>query len=412
MRAKFYAWWPIGLTLVSLVSLPFLNQRPNPPITSAISTIDSVASLAQVPFELNGNNIFFQGRINNSAPLWLSLDTGASSGLLNLRIVRTLGLSVLRGSQATGAGGTVEAVTLASVTLNINGARLEDVALQAVPLNSIEDSTGRVMDGIVGAELFRRYVVEIDYVDKVISLYEPATYEYRGPGENLPLTFSDNHPYVQAKITLPGREAIAGEFVIDAGSNFPVILLKSFVESQQLTKSLPSTLPVVGRGVGGEIPLPVGRVPQLQLGRFTLSNLIAAFPSRGIFAREGAAGNIGGGILRRFKVIFDYSRQRMILEPNKHFAEPYEYDMSGLQLVGDSPAFKTIMIDRTLQDSPATEAGLKPGDKLVLFDGRPIVDYPLARLRELFRVENRTYRLQFRRGESLLSVKLKTRRLV
>ena len=119
--------------------------------------------MTRVPFELNGSNIFFQARVNNSAPLWFSLDTGASSGLLNLRSVRLLGLKVLRQSQATGAGGTIEAVTLSNVGLEINGARLENIELQAVPLNSLEESAGRVMDGVLGAELFRRYVVEIDY---------------------------------------------------------------------------------------------------------------------------------------------------------------------------------------------------------------------------------------------------------
>jgi predicted metalloprotease with PDZ domain len=148
------------------------------------------------------------------------------------------------------------------------------------------------------------------------------------------------------------------------------------------------------------------------LGRFTLVNPIAAFPPRGLFARHGAAGNIGGGILRRFKVIFDYSRSRLILEPNKNFADPYEYDMSGLQLVSDSPSFNTITIDRTLHRSPAAEAGLKPGDQLLFFEGRPIADYSLARLRELFRVQDRIYHLQVRRNEVLLSVKLKTRRLI
>jgi hypothetical protein len=35
-------------------------------------------------------------------------------------------------------------------------------------------------------------------------------------------------------------------------------------------------------------------------------------------------GLIGGEIFRRFKLILDYSRKRMILEPNNHFNDPYE----------------------------------------------------------------------------------------
>ena len=411
MRAKFCTYWPFGLALIGALLFPFIDQRPNPVITSATNSVSRVTS---VPFELNGSNIFFQARVNNSTPLWLSLDTGASSGLLNLRSVRTLGLRVLRQSQATGAGGTVEAVTLSNVGLNINGARLENLELQAVPLNSLEDSTGRVMDGIVGAELFRRYVVEIDYAEKMITLYEPDKYQYTGEGEILPLTFHDNHPYVQAKITMAGHNPITGEFVIDAGSNFPVILLKSFIESQsqQITKSLPPTLPTVGRGVGGEIPLPVGRVPQLQLGRFIVTKPIAAFPSRGLFAREGAAGNIGGGILRRFKVIFDYSRQRIILEQNKHFNEPYEYDMSGISLLSVSPDFKRIKVLRILQHSPASEVGIKPDDSIVAIDGRPAPEIGLRDIREMFKHSGRTYALEIQRGNELLRFKLTTRRLI
>ena len=412
MRAKFYTYWPLGLALICGFFLPFLSLRPNPQITSATSATNPLSSVARIPFELNGNNIFFQARVNNSEPLWLSLDTGASSGLLNLRSVRTLGLQVVRGSQATGAGGTVQAVTLSNVGININGARLENVELQAVPLNSIEDSTGRVMDGIVGAELFRRYVVEIDYAGKMITLYDPAKYEYKGAGESLPLTFADNHPYVRAKITLPGLEPVAGEFVIDAGSNFPVILLKSFLESQQITRPLNPTIPVVGRGVGGEIPLPVGRVPQLELGRYTLTKLIAAFPSRGLFAREGAAGNIGGGILRRFKVIFDYSRNRVIFEPNQNFLEPYEYDMSGVSLLSDSPNFTSIRVLRVLESSPASDVGLQPDDLLVSVDNRPAPLIGLAGIREMFKLPGKTYRLGIKRGDDSLLLKLTTRRLI
>jgi hypothetical protein len=43
----------------------------------------------------------------------------------------------------------------------------------------------------------------------------------------------------------------------------------------------------------------------------------ANFFAEGSPAGEGLAGHIGLGVLREFKVIFDYSRRRMILEPLK-----------------------------------------------------------------------------------------------
>jgi hypothetical protein len=40
----------------------------------------------------------------------------------------------------------------------------------------------------------------------------------------------------------------------------------------------------------------------------------------GLFASSDFDGILGGEMLRRFKVIFDYSRQRVILEPNPQIA--------------------------------------------------------------------------------------------
>lgn len=38
---------------------------------------------------------------------------------------------------------------------------------------------------------------------------------------------------------------------------------------------------------------------------------------------------LGGEIFRRFKMIIDYSRKRMILEPNKSFENAYEIERGG-----------------------------------------------------------------------------------
>lgn len=139
---------------------------------------------------------------------------------------------------------------------------------------------------------------------------------------------------------------------------------------------------------------------------------MTAFPPSGTFARAGAAGNIGGAILRRFRVIFDYSRRRMILEPAAGFADPFDHDMSGLSLISDTPHFKTIKVLRVIDNSPAAEAGLKPDDLLVSIDGRPASGLRLAGIREMFRREGSDYQLEVRRGPESLQLRLKTRRLI
>lgn len=369
-------------------------------------------AVAQIPIELSGSEIFLQLRVNNSEPLWFGLDTGAGVTVINTQTAAALGLKLEGSHQTRGAGGQVPSSTVRGVRLDVGGARLEGQEVTTISLTSIENAMGHTMDGILGYEFFRRYVVELDYERQLINLYEPASFEYRGSGESLPLTFVNNHPYVHAKVAMPGREPVAGKFVLDTGSNFPLILLDSFVKENRFAESLTKTLKVTGRGVGGEVAMPVGRTGRLLLGSYLLEQPVTSFPQSGWFAREGAAGNIGGAILRRFKVTFDYSRSRMHIEPNRRYTEPFEYDMSGLQFITESPSFKTVTILRVLTDSPAADAGLRQGDEIVAIGGRPVTEFKLATLREMLRQPDRRFELQIRRGAETVSAEIRTRRMI
>jgi hypothetical protein len=290
---------------------------------------------------------------------------------------------------------------------------IKNLSVMAIALDSIEATAGRSMDVIIGAELFQRYVVEVDYAARLITLYDPQQYVYNGTGESLPLKFTYNHPYVTGRVDVPGLEPIEGDFVIDAGSGFGLTFTPQFAREHRLLEKMSRTIQTKARGVGGEFSLTIGRVETLELGRFKLKEPTMAIPqTSGFIAKEGAAGNIGGLVLRRFKVIFDYPHRRMILEPNKSFDDRFEFDMSGVALISESPDFKLVKINRLLEGSPGQEIGLKAGDVLLEVDGRAAQEYTLHTLREMFKKEGKTYTLKVRRGDENLQFKLKTRRLI
>src|ERR1700694_918179 len=97
-------------------------------------------------------------------------------------------------------------------------------------------------------------------------------------------------------------------------------------------------------------------------------------------------GVIGSEILRRFKVIFDYSRQRMILEPNRYFSESYEHDMAGMLLVTERTGFR---VRQVIENSPATAAGLHEGDFISAINGKPAFSLTLEQMRVMFIREGR-----------------------
>jgi C-terminal processing protease CtpA/Prc len=114
-------------------------------------------------------------------------------------------------------------------------------------------------------------------------------------------------------------------------------------------------------------------------------------------------------ILRRFKVIVDYSRRRMILEPTAHFAEPYEIDMSGIELVADGD---DLLIDDVDENSSAAEAGVQGGDILLAINGRPAVEFSLDQIHTMFMQDGKEYLLSLKRNAKVLQIRLKLKRII
>jgi len=372
----------------------------------------AIAAVTRVPIDLNGNTTFVQVRVNGSGPYSFILDTGALASTISPDVVAKLGLPSREGGVAHGAGGAVAASRVPDVTLTVGDAALSGLELGSFPMTAIENSAGRRIDGVLGAEVFQRYVVELDYLKPEMTLYEPKGFSAAGRGKGLPLSFHDNHPYVHAGVELPGGKRIEGEFVIDSGSSFPLILLPSFIEEHGLRDTVPAPLVSTGRGVGGEFPLPIGRIAALRLGAATLTLPVTALPSEGWFAREGNVGNIGGAVLRRFRVTFDYSRKRVYLQPNERFAQPFEFDMSGLVLVTEGPEFSVRRVQKVLPGTPAELAGISAGDEIVSLDGKPASELRLPEIRDRLKEPDREVAIEVLRAGSKIPIVLRTRRLV
>ncbi|MDQ3819873.1 MAG: PDZ domain-containing protein, partial [Acidobacteriota bacterium] len=272
------------------------------------------------------------------------------------------------------------------------------------------------VDGVIGYKLFSRYVVEIDYAAQVVNLYESKNYQYTGSGESVPLTILSNLPFVMANVGVREGKSIEGGFLIDTGAGrFNLILNTPFVETNRLLALTQKVIREPGaQGVGGETKLFVGRLNDLQLGHFKLTEPIVHFAQdqKGSLASSEFNGVIGGEFLRRFKVVFDYAHKRMILEPNARFAERSEYDMSGIRLRTEGEDSKTFKVQRLVENSPATDAGLQEGDIISAIDNKPASEYSLSQINQMFKQDGKEYLLSITRGKEKKQIRIKLRRLI
>jgi Aspartyl protease len=304
-------------------------QHPRPQAQKGHSA--SNQHLTSIPFELSGNLVFIRARINDFEPLRFLLDTGSEVSLITPEQVKALGLS-LQGRSATGVPSNYDFVK--DIVLDIGGLKITNATFVALSLDSLQLGAGERIDGILAGDLFNQFVVDINYAARVVNFHAPNTFQYHGRGVTLPIKVEHNSPWVAVTVMQAGSEAVEGKFLVDTGAGASIYLDQPFVAIHKFLMP-PKALEASGVSVEGEAREHIGRLKQIGLSKFVINNSLARFSqnSTGEQAGAGYAGTVGGGILRRFRIIFDYSRQQIILAPNAHFTEPDEMTMSGLGIV-------------------------------------------------------------------------------
>ena len=288
----------------------------------------SEMSSAPIPFQLADSLIYIQASVNGSHPLWMMLDTGSSVTVFDETVSKMLGIRFLGQGNVDGPGqGSAQKLTFANhATLMFAGEELGDQTVATLPLEWFSREVGRSTDGFLGSNVFRNYVVEIDYANQVLRFHDPAGYCYSGSGQRLPLQFVWNDiPTVHAQVVAQDGRAIDGVFLVDSGATTAIWLTKAFSEANPEVLPGHDTVEVPKVvAVGGELTARLGRVQAIRIGGFVVSMPLTQFSQNtsGIFAAPDITGTIGAQMLRRFTVIFDYPHGQMILEPNEHFGDP------------------------------------------------------------------------------------------
>src|SRR5262245_3249504 len=325
-------------------------------------------------------HVIVQVTVNKSRPLAFVLDTGASVAIIRMATATALGLTLEGEVRAAGAGaGTQQGQLVKHATWSLVGLEgFTQPVVAAVPMPELPPSRGRDVDGIIGGEFIRQFVLALDYQARTITLHDRQSFTYAGDGQGLPLGFTSNgHPVVDAAVTPIGGKPIEHRFLLDIGSGGALVLHSPFVAEHALPSPEQKTIPAIGTaGAGGRIAGRIGRVAALQIGRFTIDGPITMFAEdkAGAFADATLAGNIGGLIVSRFRAIFDYARRRIILEPAATLSAPFDRAFTGLVLRAEGADYRTFRIREVLENSPAAETGIHSGDVIAAIDGVAGVD--------------------------------------
>jgi len=330
---------------------------------------------ATIPFRLLNNHIYVQAEIDGK-PLQVLFDTGGTN-ILTPATARRLGLKTEGALQGRGAGEKSEDLGITKVgELRLGNLTLRDQVFYTLPLAGLAEAEGMDVDGVVGFEVLKRFVARVEYAAGRLTFTLPEAFREPAGGTVVPFTFDEQTPQVDGEV-----DGVRGKLTIDTGSRASLTLNRPFAEEHGLAaKYAPKLEALSGWGVGGGVRSQLTRAKLLKLGTVEVPLPVTdmALSQKGAFANRYLAGNVGGGVLRRFDVTFDYGKQRLILQPNASFAKPDSYDRAGMWLNREGEGF---VVKDVVAGGPAAEAGLKVGDTILAVDGQKAADLLLPEVR-------------------------------
>jgi C-terminal processing protease CtpA/Prc len=128
---------------------------------------------------------------------------------------------------------------------------------------------------------------------------------------------------------------------------------------------------------------------------------------KGAYTSPAFDGNIGETILSRFpRVVLDYGRSEMILEPGPETAKPMQERRTfGLTVIAGGHDFTTFTVTAVRADSPATRAGFQKGDVIAAVDDKPASRFSLALLKSILTADGTHHAFTVQRASEQIVLK-------
>lgn len=383
---------------------------------------------SRINFKLINNLIIIPVEINGVVLSFL-LDTGASKPIVFsfLNVSDTLKLKdtetiYLRG---LGEGNSVKALKSKNNIFKIGDAlKLNQDLYEIYDSNlNFAPRLGVPVHGIIGFDLFKDLVVEINYSRKYIRLTNPDQYNYGKckKCEILNLEFYNNKPYVNIEVSV-NKQNIPIKLLIDSGGSDALWLFED--DSLGIEINHPFFEDFLGYGLSGSIYGKRSTIDALILKSFVLENANVAYPDNtSIIAakkNKDRNGTLAGNILKRFNVIIDYQKAIISFKKNSHFKEKFSYNKSGIELAhygvrlvkekeatistrnesdnDKSNSNTKIILDTKYKfslkpaysivelrkDSPAYNAGILINDVILSINGKAAHEYTLQQIIHMF----------------------------
>lgn len=291
---------------------------------------------------------------------------------------------------------------------------------------NISSQIGIPVNGIIGYHFFKNNLVKIDYQRKNIIIFknkEKQINSIKNSFEKIPLSLKEGKPYLTTKVSFDANNVLEAKLLLDIGNSDAIWLFKE--KNNQIKVPEINFIDFLGKGFSGDVFGSRGRINYFEIGKFNFPNPLTSFPNsedtQGTEIVEDRLGTVGSEIMKRFNLFVDYSGNAIYLKKNEYFDEPFNFNMSGIEIqhqglqwvesdYEQNPAFNNNVLDGSGEKimhnllykfdlkpiyvvanirngSPADLAGLKKYDIIVRINNKEGYYYTLQEINDLLKSE-------------------------
>lgn len=356
-------------------------------------TLDDGKKRVDIPFSIHNNLIVIPVLINDALPLRFVVDTGVRTSILTQKAYADILQLPYSRKYIIPAPGTEKFITAYitnNVTLKLPGVTGRGHALLVLEEDYLEmrNFLGVDVHGVLGYELFSRFIVQIDYEKRIMTLYATDKFKPKRKFQQLPIRIEDTKPYLVTQVAVNDTSVLSAKLLIDTGASHGLILEPSSDDRIVLPEKTVQS--ILGNGLGGEIIGKIGRLRSIQLGDYHLENPLANFPDPGSYYPDTLKsssvfrnGALGGDIIGRFNIVFDYSKERIFIKKNSSFKKPFYFNLSGITLKVKGARFNKFEVTEVRRGSPGEKSDIKEGDELMSINGISTTELQLNTINSL-----------------------------
>lgn len=356
-------------------------------------SIDGKKEMVRIPFDVYNQLIVIKLRINHSKPLNFILDSGSKNTIIiepslvdSLNLVKDGKIGFL----GAGNNDTVHADIIRNV--NISSYRLKGKFQSILVLEKndlhLKDILGIEIHGILGVDIFNRYVVGINYQKKTLTLKDPDKFEAPEDYTTIPLEVYNGKAYFNSEIKNSTGQKKPSKLMIDCGASLALMFNNASEQTGDFNFFEQYVVADIGVGLSGNIPGKIGRLQECSFGGFVFENIPTSVVDLGLnddFLLNERDGLIGSNILSRFNIWYDFHRGNMHVQSNNRYKEAFQFDRCGITWDPAKINKGVMIVKQVISGSPAGNAGLMPGDLIISINGKKVTFFDNPALNNLFR---------------------------